>query len=179
MHDESKPQPIHSPMPTQLSEHPSPTSPRQMGKFEIKSGPGPILMDPRNRRTRRATEKMKAKEKTPPNPNSNLLHQRLSGVELAQRQLANISDQNARVFSDSLQILEVMGFVMQRVMNDMVATTVRLNDVGGIDFQSYLHEYQLCMLMASFCGWLGSLQKPEEEKIIKATADDVHVFGGS
>lgn len=85
-----------------------------------------------------------------------------------------------------------MTIIMHRVMNDMVNGTVRLlgalperhegersvSPGSKIDFQSYIQEYQLCMLMAGFAAWCGTLQPPQET-IVKPTAEDVHVFGGS
>ena len=170
------PQPIPSPMPTQLSNQDLSQSSTHGPNLNVRvSGPG-APMDPRNRRMRRMSEKMKAKESPPPNPNSKLLHQRLSGVERDLHRLAEVSDQNTHVFSDSLRMLESMGIVMQRVMNDVAAGTVRRVD-ERIDFQSYIQEYQLCLVMAGFAQWCGTLQ-PQEETIIKATTQDVVVFGG-
>lgn len=118
----------------------------------------------------------------------------MSVVENDQARLADVVDKNSETFSDSLKLLESMGFVMQRVMNDMLSGRVRCvgdtyhegTDVPvrqqgvtpQIDFHSYLVEFWACQVFAEFVAWLASRQKPEENKIVTPTQNDVVVFGG-
>jgi hypothetical protein len=103
----------------------------------------------------------------------------VSSVESELKRLADVTDANTEAFSDSLRVLESMGFVMQRVMNDVLAGQVRrVEGTSQIDFQSYLVEFWTCQVFAEFAGWLASLQKPEENKIVTPTQNDVVVFGG-
>lgn len=116
-------------------------------------------------------------------------------VEQNLQRLANVSDTNTHAFSESLRMTEAMNIVLQRVMNDVLNGTVRcfgdkpLSETGGdrpvrvgspsqIDFNSYLREYWLCMLMADFAVWCKRIHKPEV--LVEApTKDEVIEFGGT
>jgi hypothetical protein len=112
---------------------------------------------------------------------SRLLHSRITEIELAQNRLADAADQNAQTFSDALKMSEAMSIVLQRVMNDMsspagIASMHR--HAGGIDFNMYMREYWLCMLMADFATWCGKIATHDKPLIETVSAADVHEFGG-
>lgn len=82
--------------------------------------------------------------------------------------------------------MEAMQCVLQRVLQLHMAwspepdTPVR-DEERNVDFRYYLREYWLCMLMADFASWLGSLQKPEVPvpSILVASTDGAPIiFGG-
>ena len=144
-----------------------------------------------NRHERRAKSKRKGMSPAIPSENR-LLHQRISVLEASLRRLGEVADANARAFSDSLKMSESLSLVMQRVMNDVANGTVRCfgdeeSEAGGvprrtitplrIDFNSYMREYWLCMLMADFATWLKSIHKPAAV-IQTASKEDVIEFGG-
>lgn len=180
-------QPIPTPMPQDL--HPSHASPTATAGQGVSSS----SLQPGNRSTRRAASKKKGLPPLMPS-DSRLLHQRVSQTESELQRLGNAFDQNSEVFSEGLKMLEVMGLVMQRVMNDVLAGTVRCfgdtyldapNTVPvrapgpmQIDFNSYLREYWLCMLMADFATWCGTIATHDKPLIETASPADVHVFGG-
>jgi hypothetical protein len=102
----------------------------------------------------------------------------VSQIENDQRRLAETADKNTEAFSDALKMSEAMTFVLQRVLNEMLAGKIVHQHEGGIDFNSYLREYWLCMVMADFAVWCGKLAGHDKPLIETATQEDVHEFGG-
>lgn len=182
------PQPIPCPMPQDLN--PSAASRTGTAGQGILQSPS---LEPGNRAMRRAASKKK-KGLPPQMPSeSRLLHQRVSQNESELLRLGNAFDQNSGVFSEGLKMLEVMGLIMQRVMNDMANGTVRCfgdepSVLGAvpvrttsplqIDFNSYLREYWLCMLLADFARWCGTIATHDKPLIETVSQADVHEFGG-
>ncbi len=179
-------QPIPSPTPQDLNQSSLPPTALQ-GKMS--------LFPQGSRAERRSAAKKKKKGLAPLMPSdSRLLHQRVGQSESALQRLGDAFDQNSEVFSESIKMLEVMGVVMQRCMNDMLNQTVRCfgdklsgapNEVPlrssaypQIDFNSYLREYWLCMLMADFARWCGTIATHDEPLIASVSKTDVIEFGG-
>lgn len=137
----------------------------------------------------RALKSVARKERSSEQPSqSKLLHERLAQVEAQVARLGDAFDQNTDVFSESFKMNEGITSSMQKVVAEMARgekLTWALAD-GTPDWREYLRCYWLCMLMADFASWLGSLQEQAvvaEASSLVATPDDepvveTHIFGG-
>jgi hypothetical protein len=103
---------------------------------------------------------------------------RVAALEAEIERITRAFDQNCEAFVDSFRMVEASLHVYQRILNDMLNGTVRVTGGGlakQVDFDSYLREYQTCLVFAEFAHWLATLQRPVPAR---AGDDDTIVFGG-
>lgn len=108
-------------------------------------------------------------------------------VRKLEADLAHFGDafnKNSELFSHGLTVSEMHLRVHERVMNDIVAGSVRMMDGSRqIDFQSYMTELIHCSVLAEFASGLLQFHKEHTVRgkttnVVIAENSDTLVFGG-
>lgn len=114
----------------------------------------------------------------------------LRALEADLTNLGEAFNKNSEVFSHSLMVIEMRMRVVERTQHDMIRGTLRTIEVDGlkyIDFQSYVAEFGLCMLVSELATWLHGLHMAhngkESGQILTPQAyaqdqENVTIFGG-
>jgi hypothetical protein len=105
-------------------------------------------------------------------------------IEADVARLGEAFNHNAQLFGHSLTVAEMRLRVLERAMHDMLRGVTKVKTVDGllqVDFEAYVNEFALCMVMTEFAVWCKQLMDNAAPPVTLSSNsyENVLEFGGS